>query len=152
MDAATARLIAAWQYPQPYDIYNPHEGDLDATVAHFVDPANHYYAVMHKDGELIAYRCFGADAQVPGGDYSADALDTGGGMRPDCVGRGLGAAVIEAGLNFGLVTFAPRAFRVTVAAWNERAQRACGKAGFQPVQQFAHARDGRPFIVLVRPA
>jgi len=152
MDVVKARLIAAWRYPKPYAMYDPWEGDLDATVAHFIEPANNYYAVINEHGELIAYRCFGADARVPGGDYRADALDTGGGMRPDWTGRGLGAAVIRAGLEFGRALFAPRAFRVTVAAWNERALRACGKAGFQPVQQFAHARDGRPFVVLMRDA
>ncbi len=152
MDAANARLIAGWRYPPPYAMYDPWEGDLDATVAHFTDPANKYYAAVNEHGELIAYRCFGADAQVAGGDYRADALDTGGGMHPDWTGRGLGSIVITAGLRFGRALWAPRAFRVTVAAWNERALRACGKAGFQPVQQFAHARNGHPFIVLVRDA
>lgn len=152
MDDANARLTAAWHYPEPYSIYNADDGDLQAMVAHFTDPANNYYAVTNEHAELIAFRCFGADAQVPGGDYHADALDTGGGLRPDLTGRGMGAAVITAGLAWGRAVWAPHAFRVTVAAWNERALRACGKAGFRPVQQFAHARDGRPFVVLMRPA
>ena len=146
MNEATARRIATWRYPAPYNMYDPSEDD----ITHFIDPANAYFAITDEHGTLIAYRCFGADAQVPGGDYRADALDTGGGMRQDLTGRGLGLLVMEAGLDFGQDLFAPPAFRVTVAAWNERALRVCEKAGFQPAQHFAHARDGRPFVVLVR--
>ena len=148
MDEAAASQVTTWQYPAPYDMYNPREDD----ITHFTDPTNAYFAIMDEWGTLIAYRCFGTDAQVSGGDYRADALDTGGGMRPYLVGRGLGLIVMEAGLEFGQNLFAPPAFRVTVAAWNGRALRVCEKAGFHPVQHFAHARDGRPFVVLVRPA
>lgn len=148
MDETAARRIATWQYDAPYSMYDPSDDD----IAHFTDPSNAYFAITNEAGTLIAYRCFGADGQVPGGDYRADALDTGGGMRPDLTGRGLGLVVMEAGLEFGQDLFAPPAFRVTVAAWNERALRVCEKAGFEPVQHFAHARDGRPFVVLVRPA
>lgn len=147
MDEAAARCIAMWQYDAPYSIYDPSPSD----IAHFVDPSNAYFTITDNQRTLIAYRCFGADAQVPGGDYRADALDTGGGMRPDLTGRGLGLTVMQAGLAFGQDLFAPPAFRVTVAAWNARALRVCRKAGFQPVQHFAHANDGRPFVVLVRP-
>jgi ribosomal-protein-alanine N-acetyltransferase len=47
---------------------------------------------------------------VPGGTYGADALDTGGGLRPDLTGRGLGREALEVGLAFGRSRFAPRAF------------------------------------------
>ncbi len=146
MNEATARRIAAWRYDASYSMYDPSEDD----IAHFIDPANAYFAITDEHGTLIAYRCFGADAQVPGGDYRADALDPGGGMRPDLTGRGMGLTLMKAGLDFGQALFAPRAFRVTVAGWNGRALRVCEKAGFQPVQHFVHARDGRPFVVLVR--
>jgi len=148
MDEATARRIATWRYDAPYSLYNPCEDD----IAHFTDPTNRYFAITDEHGTLIAYRCFGADAQVPGADYRADALDTGGGLRPDLTGRGLGLMVMEAGIDFGQNLFAPRAFRVTVAGWNGRALRVCEKAGFQPVQHFARVHDGRPFVVLVRDA
>ena len=46
--------------------------------------------------------------------------------------------------------FAPPAFRVTVAAFNTRALRVLGSLGFERVDGFAAARDGRPFEVLVR--
>jgi [ribosomal protein S18]-alanine N-acetyltransferase len=152
MDETRAREIATWSYDGPYSLYNMGGDDVEADVAYFTDPANAYYAVTDEQGTLAAYRCFGEDAQVHGGDYQEDALDTGGGLRPDLTGRGLGLQVIEAGLEFGQQRFAPRAFRVTVAAFNERALRVCERAGFQRVQQFRRLDDGREFVVLLRPA
>lgn len=152
MDPVTARRIITWRYDEPYSLYNPSSDNGEADVASLLDPANHYYAITDEHGVLIAYRCFGPDACVAGGDYSSDALDTGGGLRPDLTGQGLGRSVIQAGLDFGRRTFAPRAFRVTVAAFNQRALRTCAKLGFQPVQCFRRPADGLEFVVLMRDA
>jgi ribosomal-protein-alanine N-acetyltransferase len=67
-------------------------------------------------------------------------------------GRGLGLTVLNAGLAFGQRTFAPPAFRVTVATFNQRALRVVARAGFQPTQQFTRESDRRDFLILVRPA
>jgi RimJ/RimL family protein N-acetyltransferase len=106
--------------------------------------------VVEGDGELIAYRCFGADGQVPGGDYSAAALDTGGGLRPDLTGRGLGRTAIAEGLAYGRERFAPPAFRITVATFNERAQRVVRSLGFAEVSRFESLVDGDEYVVLLR--
>ena len=141
---------AQLQYPEPYALYSLSSSDTRAALQFFTDPTNAYYAVIDAHGDLIAYRCFGVDAQVPGGYYPADALDTGGGMRPDLTGQGLGLPVLLAGLASGKQLFAPRAFRVTVAAFNQRALKVVGRAGFQPIQQFTRQSDGSVFVVLVR--
>jgi RimJ/RimL family protein N-acetyltransferase len=148
MNARHARSIAAWRYEPPYDFYNPGEdiGDL-------LRPEYQYYAVTAGDGELAGYCCFGADARVPGGDYADDVpLDVGVGLRPDLTGKGLGEAFLGAVLDFGERTFAPAAFRTTVAAFNQRSRRLCERAGFRPVQRFVCAGDGVEFEVLVRAA
>ena len=147
MDAPHARRIATWRYEPPYDFY-----DLGDDLSDLLRPDYHYYAVTDSNGELAGYCCFGVDARVPGGDYPDDgSLDVGVGLRPDLTGRGLGAAFLRAVLDFGARTYAPAAFRTTVAAFNERSRRLCLRAGFRPVQRFARARDGVEFIVLVRP-
>ena len=46
-------------------------------VRFFIDPQNRYYQIEDERGDFAAFCCFGWDAQVPGGDYSADALDVG---------------------------------------------------------------------------
>lgn len=150
MDEASDREILAWRYDEPYALYNLDPIHLERDQQTYLDPANAYYSVRDEHGDPVAFRCFGPDGQVPGGDYSADALDTGGGMRPDLTGRGLGLSVLTAGLEFGRHTYRPQAFRVTVAAFNTRAQRVCENAGFRTAQTFNSSYDGREFVVMVR--
>ena len=152
MDEASARQIAGWRYPPPYDLYHPAPDAAEAFVQGLLTPHFRYYTVWDGQNELIAFRCFGEDAQVPGGDYGAEALDMGGGLRPDLTGQGLGASLLEAALEFAEQQFAPRVFRVTVAAFNRRALRVCVKVGFQPVQTFLHSTSGQAFVVLLRAA
>ena len=150
MTEASARQILAWRYAPPYDLYNANPANLDEDIAYFVDPPNQYYEVLAETGAVVAFRCFGVDAQVPGGDYSTDALDTGGGMRPDLTGKGLGLTVIRAGLEFGQRVYQPRAFRVTVAEFNERALKTCERAGYRRVNTFFSERNGKNFVILLR--
>lgn len=124
-----AEDLATWRYEPPYDVYDMVGADTD---------------------ELIGFRSFGPDGQVPGGTYDDTALDTGGGLRPELTGQGLGRAAIAAGLDFGRERFAPAAFRVTVAAFNARALRTVEALGFVRVATFEATRDGREFVVLTR--
>ena len=88
---------------------------------------------------------------MPGWTYDNSALDTGGGLRPQLVGQGLGRAAISTGLAYGRARFAPPAFRVTVASFNTRALTVVESLGFTRVGRFDAATDGRAFEVLVRP-
>jgi [ribosomal protein S18]-alanine N-acetyltransferase len=114
------------------------------------DPASGYFALI-EGADLIGFRSFGADGQVPGGEYDASALDTGGGLRPDLTGQGLGREAIATGLDFGRRQFAPMAFRVTVATFNIRAQRVVEALGFANIGRFLATADGRTYEVLIRP-
>jgi len=145
MTAQYAADILSWRYPAPYDYYDVTDGDLD----YYLDPANGFFAVL-SGGEFIGFRSFGPDGQVPGGTYDGSALDTGGGLRPELIGRGLGRPVVAAGLEFGRERFAPDAFRVTVASFNTRALRVVTSLGFRPVESFAATMDGRRFEIMVR--
>jgi len=149
MSEANARTIVRWRYGQPYDVYNMAPDKFEEGVQAFLDPQNTYYSISDDRGELVAYCCFGPDAQVPGGDYRANALDVGMGVRPDLTGRGHGLTYVKAVLGFARRTFAPAAFRVTVAEFNRRALRVWAKAGFQPVQTFQRDSDNRGFVVLM---
>lgn len=137
--------IVTWRYPAPYDCYDV----VDVAPAFFLDPGNGFFALV-SGAELIGFRSFGPDGQVPGGLYDDSALDTGGGLRPALTGQGLGRSAIATGLEFGRRTYAPRAFRVTVASFNARALRVVTSLGFQPVSSFAATTDGRRFEILVR--
>jgi [ribosomal protein S18]-alanine N-acetyltransferase len=144
MDEDTARAILDWQYDAPYDIYNEVEDALPALL----DPANAYYRIDNEHGDLVAYCCFGPDARVAGGGYSADALDIGFGLRPDLTGRGHGEGYVSTLVRFARKTFRPDRLRVTVAAFNRRALRVWEKSGFVPVQAFARKPDGLAFVIL----
>jgi [ribosomal protein S18]-alanine N-acetyltransferase len=149
MDEANACTLISWRYDPPYDIYNIPASTVEE-VSFLTDPHNAYYSMHNEDGILEAFCCFGADAQVPGGNYTADALDVGWGVRPDLTGQGRGLAYVTAILAFARQTFAPVRFRTTVAAFNTRSRRVCEKAGFEQVQVFSASTDNRPFVILTR--
>ena len=137
--------LCTWAYPAPYDCYDMTGADPEERLR----PELGFHAVV--DGHrLVGFRSFGADGRVPGWDYDQAALDTGGGMRPDLVGRGMGRKMIAAGLAFGRAQFQPPAFRVTVATFNTRALRSVESLGFEQVGQFDATTNGGRFAVLVR--
>lgn len=137
--------ICTWRYSRPYDCYDMTGADPDWLL----DPASGFHALLAGE-RLVGFRSYGADGQVPGWDYDDRALDTGGGLRPGLVGHGLGRAAISTGLAFGRTTFAPGAFRVTVATFNARALRTVTDLGFAGIGRFDTV-DGQEFDVLVRP-
>lgn len=138
--------ICTWRYPAPYHGYDMTEADPDELL----QPELGFFAVV-RGGPLIGFRSFGSDGRVPGWEYDETALDTGGGLRPELTGQGLGKEAVATGLAFGRVRFAPAAFRVTVAAFNVRALRTVSALGFKSFGSFNAATDGRTFEVLVRP-
>ncbi len=144
MTSAHAAAIVAWRYQAPYDLY-----DMTSVDPVFLTSEENGYYVLTDDDGLIGFRLFGADAQVPGGQYDNSALDTGGGLRPDLTGRGLGRQAIATGLAFGRERFAPAAFRVTVAEFNVRAQRVLAALGFSYLETFTASSDGRRYQIMV---
>ena len=146
MTAECAAKIASWRYPPPYAVYGYADEDAAPTVRYLTLSENQFYAVR-RAGELVAFRSFGPDGRVAGGDYDEAYLDTGGGLRPDLTGRGYGAETIEAGLAFGRSTFGERRFRVTVADFTQRAQKVCRGIGFKPTHRFDRTPDGAPFTI-----
>ena len=150
MDEASARTILSWRYDPPYDIYNLDPEAAEEDVQFLLDPQNAYYCMRDEQNDLVAFCCFGPDARVPGGDYSAGALDIGMGVRPDLTGRGQGHTFAGAVLDFASRTFRPPMLRVTVAEFNRRALRVWEQAGFQGVQTFQKSGDGMPFVILFR--
>jgi [ribosomal protein S18]-alanine N-acetyltransferase len=145
MTRAHAAEIVTWRYPAPYDCYDM----TSASEAFLTSQESGFYALV-REGELIGFRSFGEDGQVPGGAYDASALDTGGGLRPDLTGKGLGREAIGTGLDFGRREFAPAAFRLTVASFNERVLRVVRSLGFASIASFEALADARSYDILIR--
>ncbi len=141
-----ARQILEWRYAGEYDLY-----DLRAdSAASLLEPAYNYYSALGGDGELIGYCCFGEDARVPGLPEEEGVLDVGGGLRPDLTGIGLGGGFLRASCELGRELFEPGAFRVVIAAFNQRAQRVAAALGFESAG--FHSTGERDYVVLTRKA
>lgn len=126
------RTFITWRYPPPYDGYNI-TGDPDELVTYFLLPSVGCH-VLVEAGELIGFCTFGADAQVPGGDYHQNHLDIGLGIRPDLTGRGRGRRYVASVVAHALER-APT-LRVTIAEPNRRAAKVWEANGFRRSQLF----------------
>lgn len=152
IDEANIQKFVCWQYEAPYDIYNLDVNDpLDEEdLAYYLDPANAYHGIIDDAGELLAFCSFGIDAQVPGGDYSTEALDIGLGVRPDLTGQGFGSSFVKATIDFAIQKFQPFMLRVTIFDFNRRALKVWQRQGFRRVQIFQSQFSDRPFVILVK--
>lgn len=152
--ADDVRSFSAWRYEPPYDVYAVTGHSLDETIGYFLGSDVNCH-VLEDAGNLIGFITFGEDARVPGGDYSAPALDIGLGIRPDATGRGSGSRFVGAVIEFATEHLDAAVLRVTIAEWNTRALRVWEHAGFGRVQRFEtpdgfEAMGGGAFVVLDR--
>ena len=92
------------------------------------------------------FYCIGREAQIEGGDYSENAVDIGGGLRPEMTGSGFGGTFIRSG-SISLRLVGPNTIRATVA-FNLRVLKMCENAGFESVQRFRGPKDTE-FVVLM---
>ena len=145
-----AEELLRWQYEPPYDFYNIRPDQFERGVELLSEPDFNYYAVLDEQDKLVAYCGFGPDAQVAGGFYDPVGLDIGLGVRPDLTGQGKGHVFTTAVTEFALRTFQPVYCRVTIAAFNIRAQRAWERAGYSRTREFRRKRDGESFVMLER--
>jgi [ribosomal protein S18]-alanine N-acetyltransferase len=139
----TARALATWRYPAPYDTYDV--GDEPAALAEMLDARSPWFVAFASDsaagtdGAPIGYCCFGTSAEV---GWEGDprlwttedgALSVGLGLRPDLTGQRLGLPFFEAVLAFAAKRFSPTVFRLFVLSFNQRAIRVYERAGFRRV-------------------
>jgi len=141
-----AEAIAEWHYPEPYSFYD-WKADPD-DLRELLDPAlrgDAYWAVRDDRGELVGHFSF---------KPSGGTLEIGLGLRPDLTGRGLGAAFLAAGLDFGRERFAPEQFMLAVAIFNQRAITLYERAGFTRKRTYVHSTNGGEwqFLEMSRPA
>lgn len=137
MQQADAECIARWHYDGPYAFYDMANDEDD--LAELLDPRrreNAYYAAVDSDGSLVGFYCFIQDGST---------VELGLGLRPDLTGKGLGLHFLETGLEFARQHFSPRTFRLSVAAFNERAIKVYLKAGLKPIRRYARRTNGGVF-------
>jgi ribosomal-protein-alanine N-acetyltransferase len=146
-----AREILTWRYPHPYSFYDPPYDDRgDHYVRQFLKPELQFHSVVDRSDQFVGFCSFGIDGQVPGGDYSASALDIGLGMRPDLTGLGLGRAFVGAILGHARQAMSPEIFRLTVADFNQRAMVLYRQMGFVRSDSFIEPVQRTSYSILLR--
>jgi len=144
--------ISRWKYEEPYSFYNrtdepPYPTNPDAQITDG-------FSVWGHDGQLIGYFHFGEDGHIPTEEnyvYDSAYLDIGLGMRPDLCSRGTGEAFVRFGLSFAKAHYGARQFRLSVAAFNERAIKVYERAGFVKQCAVTNARFKNQFYIMRTP-
>lgn len=140
-----AEAIISWRYPGEYSFYDMERDveDMAELRAAHVREAKYFSAL--QDSELVGFFELDVDGEV---------VELGLGLRPDLIGKGVGAAFLEAGLDFARRRFGPQRFRLRVAAFNRRAIEVYERAGFAVEREYVHDFYGTPyhFLEMSRPA
>ncbi len=147
-----AQRLLNWRYPPPYDRYNFATDNPQEDLRYLLDTQNAFHAILNNRGAMVGFCSFGPDGQVSGGGYHDDALDIGLGICPDLVGQGHGKQYAAAVANYGATQYKAQRLRVTIAAFNQRAQRVWLGLGFQPVERFIKVDSEDAFVVMSRSA
>jgi ribosomal-protein-alanine N-acetyltransferase len=144
MTAPDAAAVAFWHYDGEYTFYDFDQdaGDL-AELLDLASWGDAYYAVDDDDGALVGFVQFVTRGEL---------VDVGLGLRPELVGRGLGAAFLDSALRFATDHFGIDRFTLDVAAFNRRAITVYERAGFRETERFEHHTNGglHPFVRMVR--
>ena len=134
---ASARALATWRYPPPYDTYDI--TSAPEAMDEMLDARSPWFIAFDSAGAPMGYCCFGTAAEVGWegnprlwtiGDKT---VSVGLGLRPDLTGQHLGLPYFETVLSFAAKRFAPEAFRLFVLPFNQRAIHVYERAGFQYV-------------------
>lgn len=145
MSEAEAEEVISWRYPGEYSFYDMARDVEDVAELRSAHVRAEKYRSVYRNEELIGFFEFLVEG---------DVVEIGLGLRPDLTGRGLGRGFLEPGLEFARAAYAPKRFRLRVAAFNERAIKLYESAGFERDHVYTHDFYGTPyeFLVMTRPA
>jgi ribosomal-protein-alanine N-acetyltransferase len=132
--------VGRWHYPPPYELYDLGRIPLLVSVLlHRVcAPLGRmgFYAVDSEDERLVGVFSFRKLGRT---------VELGLALRPDLTGRRIGLGFVGAGMDFARSTFAPAAFRLDVATFNQRAIRVYERAGFVRGPHFVRSTRLGPY-------
>jgi ribosomal-protein-alanine N-acetyltransferase len=143
-----ARVIGAWRYEPPYDIYDMGQFYMLSSVLlrrPLALMGLEMYGVWSEEGELAGVFTYTKLGNV---------VELGLAMRPDLTGGGRGLEFVLAGMAFAKERFHPTSFRLDVATFNERARKVYERAGFIPGKTLwrGTSRGRQEFLEMTRQA
>ena len=144
--------LSRWRYEGEYSFYNCRETVCPERPEEPVD-ANSFVWV-NREGDVLGHVSYGPDGRIPtveGYLYSEEALDIGLGLRPDLCGQGMGAAFTALCMDFARERYGAVRFRLSVAAFNERAIKAYKKAGFSVECEVTNQVFRNKFYIMTGP-
>lgn len=145
MEEQYAKEIAKWQYEGIYAFYTRKSDDISG----WMDGS--HYACIDEEQKVIGYFCFGLRARIPTVEknvYDKDLLDIGLGLRPDLCGHGMGEAFLKKGMAYGKENLNTHSFRLSVAAFNERAVVVYKRCGFEIVNTVTNSYFKNQFYIM----
>jgi len=140
-----AHSISLWKYDGIYSFYNHNEEN----VSGYMDGT--HFACTDAAGKLIGYFCFGEDARIPTMEenvYDDGFLDVGLGLKPDLCGKHYGLSFLNHGLDYVQKAFHTKCFRLSVAAFNERAIKVYERAGFSVEREVTNSYFHNKFLIM----
>ena len=141
-----ALQISQWKYDGIYSMYDSDESDIVGLMD------GTHFACTNAIGELIGYFCYGNGARIPTLEeniYDDKYLDIGLGLRPDLCGKGHGLAFFLKGIDHAQKHFYTQNFRLSVAAFNERAIKLYSNAGFYVEREVTHKLSNNKFLIMI---
>ncbi len=148
MTTAFAAEISTWTYPDEYSVYSfQPSNELTEELL-----SGDYVACVDEKEQLLGYFCYGAAARIPTVEkdvYDEDHLDIGLGLRPELCGKGLGETFVQHGVTKGEEAIS-RPYRLSVAAFNQRAIKVYERCGFIRKRSVTHRFSKAEFYIMIR--
>lgn len=146
-----ASEIAKWKYEGIYSFYN-RTNEITSIDDAEIPIANSFVA-YDNDGILVGHFHFGPDGQIPtieNYEYNLNYLDIGLGLRPDLCNQGFGVHFVTLGIKFANTKYNATKFRLSVAAFNERAIKVYERIGFNKVCKVTNSYFKNKFYIMTR--
>lgn len=141
--------ISNWKYDGIYSFYNRPTASKPTVDGD--TPINNSFVIYDNHGSLIGHFHFGSDAQIPtieNFNYSSDYLDIGLFLHPELCGQGYGVQFISFIIEFAKQQCCSKKFRLSVAAFNERAQKVYEKVGFNKTYEVTNSYFKNKFYIM----
>ncbi len=124
---ADSREIATWKFEGEYSFYDNDKTESKKEWAMNLHKQENAYAIYNEGNELMGNCCF---------EFDEEGTLFGIQMKPSLTGKGMGAEVVTAFLEFGREKHEFNQVSLLVATFNKRAIKVYERLGFKVREEF----------------